>query len=42
MKWEYKTINIMPPIKFTGRGLEKAMMPLLDEKLHMAAKNDGN
>ena len=38
MKWEYKTINIMPPLKFTSRGLEKALMPLLDEELSLAGK----
>ena len=38
MKWEYKTINIMPPLKFTSRGLEKALMPLLDEELSIAGK----
>lgn len=28
----------MPPLKFTSRGLEKALMPLLDEELSMAGK----
>lgn len=28
----------MPPLKFTSKGLEKAMMPLLNEELHMAGE----
>lgn len=28
----------MSPLKFTSKGLEKVMMPLLDEELYMAGK----
>jgi len=38
MKWEYKTINIMPNLTFTSKKFEKNFKPLMDEELKTAGE----
>lgn len=40
MKWEYKTINIMPPLRksLTTKGIENDIRPLIEEELCVAGK----
>ena len=36
MKWEYKTINIMPPLKLSNKHFEAGFKPLMDFELKKA------